>query len=385
MARNIALIVSYADDPHALIAQKRILTITNGRVKPILFDSRTFPRSGSLSIDVQHATLRYSDPLPQLYAPERLNETLSTKDLKRISQHELLSVWWRRAGHSVPFKSTNTVLERHSALLSRKTLCATFRLLDEETLVVNPPHWEELADDKLYQLRIAHKLGLMPPNYLVSNDPEDVVHFCESNARDGKGTIYKQSGEAFGSGTFTRRLEDSDYSRFFQIRHCPAIFQEEIIGRDIRVTAVGDVVFCMEACKSNNDIVDVRVSQINSYNPIEMPNEVKNKFLGLLSFLKIKFCTADFIIDQNGSWRFLEVNVSGQWLYQEVLAQQPIAETLAAMLCKKETAHYEPVLPIVKEDEIEAVLGVFEERQVIERAVSSDNLIRVHNSSHISS
>ena len=113
---------------------------------------------------------------------------------------------------------------------------------------VNHPDANRAADNKLYQLRLAKKLGFQTPRTLASNDPDAVKDFANQLAP--KKMIYKTLSHPFISETanlfrsvFTSvvelspQLEDS-------VRLAPCLFQECVEkAYELRVTVVGAKTF----------------------------------------------------------------------------------------------------------------------------------------------
>jgi hypothetical protein len=67
----------------------------------------------------------------------------------------------------------------------------------------------------------------------------------------------------------------------------------------------------------------------------------RNVYRGLLQdsprgrsgrYLGLHFGAYDFLRTEDGTWHFLEVNATGQWLYVETGASLPIAEAFARLL-----------------------------------------------------
>jgi hypothetical protein len=72
------------------------------------------------------------------------------------------------------------------------------------------------------------------------------------------------------------------------------------------------------------------------YEPVTVPKDV---WLGMSAYLDhfgLRYGAFDFVVEPDGTWRFLECNPNGQWLWLQDEADQPIAAALAALLAGEE-------------------------------------------------
>jgi glutathione synthase/RimK-type ligase-like ATP-grasp enzyme len=197
---------------------------------------------------------------------------------------------------------------------------------------VNDPGAEELARRKLAQLEAARLVGLSVPRTLVTNDlalARSFIPTCRS------GAVLK-SLSSVAEGGLTRRVRVDDEDLPARLRAGPAILQERIAGRDLRVTIVGDAVFAMSLdARAGGDPDDVRASWARvcaSARPERLPPELVRRLLALQRRLGLRFGAVDLRRRRGGDYAFLEVNPSGQWLHAEAATGHPIGATLARLL-----------------------------------------------------
>jgi hypothetical protein len=90
---------------------------------------------------------------------------------------------------------------------------------------------------------------------------------------------------------------------------------------DIRVVVMGDDLFAYQVIQDGEQHFDFRIGfyQENhlKYRPIPVPASLKEKMIGLMESLQINFASADFALQANGEWVFLDLNPNGQWLFIE--------------------------------------------------------------------
>jgi hypothetical protein len=69
----------------------------------------------------------------------------------------------------------------------------------------------------------------------------------------------------------------------------------------------------------------------------EVPAAVRDGVLGLMTRLRLRFGTIDFIVSPDDRWWFLEVSPNGQWAWIEDATGLPIAASIADALTQDGT------------------------------------------------
>lgn len=198
-------------------------------------------------------------------------------------------------------------------------------------------HPAAMADARVkpYQLAVASRCGLQIPATLVTNDPAAVGDFA---ARAGGRIITKSLAtmvtidDDLGSGVlFTAEVAEEHWSDP-GIATTAHLFQELVDGIDVRLTAVGGRLFAAEIHPTDSGgPVDIRAHHENvTYQPIDMPSEIRAAVFELLHRLRLTFAALDFRIGPGG-WVFIEANPNGQWAFVPQL-QDPIAQAIADIL-----------------------------------------------------
>jgi glutathione synthase/RimK-type ligase-like ATP-grasp enzyme len=250
------------------------------------------------------------------------------------------SVWYRRVRSPAPPVDMNSGVYDFCVRESRSTLLGM--LLASDARFMSPPSAVWAAENKVYQLAVARKLGIPIPKTLVTNSPTAIRSaFARLNGR----MVIKpaKSGYVdFGPeqhAIYTNRFLEEHLERVEAARLCPAIYQELLEKScDVRVTLVGHQVFVAEIDSQSDPaaITDWRhTSNPNlPHRSGELPGEIIDGLFRLLDALNLSFGAVDLVRMKDGSYRFLEINPNGQWLWLEDQLGFPIAVTVADWLSK---------------------------------------------------
>lgn len=193
-------------------------------------------------------------------------------------------------------------------------------LLQEQTFVVNNIFALTTAESKMQQLHFARSLGILTPDTLITNSISAAKDFTKAGP-----TVYKSltNAEWISDGllynTRTRLITGELLEAAAPTFHAsPTILQRVIESDDeVRVFIAGNTVIAASLSFSNKETgrIDWR-SQVDQIKPkrVSLPSELEtalvklNKKLGLI-------CSSMDLIYSNGSYYFLEVNPSGQFLW----------------------------------------------------------------------
>lgn len=225
-------------------------------------------------------------------------------------------------------------VEKHGFLLSWM-----LALLAQGKFIVNPPHLGSVNSLKGFQLFRLRQLGLPTPRTLITNDPEEARAFVITVDR----AIVKPSM----GGALTERVTTETLERLPLIAHSPVIFQEEVAGPDIRVTAVGNRILSVVEIES--DALDFRDDTRYKagrprYKATTLPEAVERQCLEAMEASGLLFSGIDLKRVGPDQYVFLELNFSPVWEGIQLATGHGIAEGLAAYLV--ELAGSAPVAPV---------------------------------------
>ena len=232
------------------------------------------------------------------------------------------TVWMRRppailAQEHIDDRTERAITESDFGTLAQ----SIYALLERDRFVVNPIDRSRRAGLKPFQLAIAEAVGLKVPRTFTGNSPEAILAFYEQCSGD---IVFKPFGNAvWQTGSGPRMVPTTRLSRELLQRSdlaaAPGIFQERIDKRsEIRATIMGRSIFAWEKRFDGRDDdldVDWRFMFKGARHVCHhLPPAVEAGCYALLDALGLVFGCFDFVIDDAGTYYFLEVNPQGQWL-----------------------------------------------------------------------
>ena len=190
---------------------------------------------------------------------------------------------------------------------------------------VNPPEAMAQHFRKLEQLDTLRAAGVPVPATLASNDPDAVAAFA---AEHGGAVVYKP----LAGGALCRRLEsrDLDPDRVRLLARAPVMFQEEVVGADVRVYAVaGSVVAGYEI---RSDAVDYRGAK-TAVVPAELTTGERVACIRAASACGMDLAGIDVRRRSDGSFAVLECNPSPMFAaIERRTGARPVSAALADLL-----------------------------------------------------
>lgn len=254
---------------------------------------------------------------------------------------KIKSAWVRPAGDFVVSQAIAN--EQHKAFVARESrvvLESLYSILNCRW--VNHPACTSLADNKIYQLTMAQKLGFRIPRSVVTQDPDKAKAFFYSCKERMIVKPFKSFSFRNDDGSLvaipTHLVTTNDLAQLSWINVCPTLLQE-YIEKDVelRITVVDDKVFACAIHSQEHELtqVDWRLG-VNSeslrYSKYTLPDSVSEFCVSLNRSLGLSFSAIDMIKTPKGEYVFLEVNPNGQWLWIEQKLGLPISSALIALL-----------------------------------------------------
>lgn len=228
------------------------------------------------------------------------------------------SVWFRRTKPpNIPFANENEknfFIKDFKAFLNN--LWASLKL---ENWISHPIDIYN-AENKLYQLRLAKKIGFTTPKTIVSTDKKEIEFFY----KESNGLIIKPlfGGRYYEEGIpkliFTNKVKKEHVINNTDFVSFPMIFQEEIVKKyELRVTIVNGKVFAAKIDSQSSDLtkLDWRKDRMK-FTKYDLPNEISEKCKKIVSEMNLKFGAID-LIKTESDYIFLEINPNGQWVWIE--------------------------------------------------------------------
>lgn len=286
--------------------------------RPVRIDTDRFPREASLSVRVGKAKPRVELTLgKKTYALERAH-----------------GFWVRRLWPSAPLP-TMDVRWAGAAEVATRTALFDGLMLCEGARFVNPLAAAERAESKLLQLSLAQRLGLGPPDTVVSNAPRAVRRFAGKRPLVTKllaPVVQSMGGHPLFH--YTQALSAKDLAALGGLEHAPQIFQPRVEkARELRAIYVGGKFF-VGAIESDGSVDWRRAppQERTRWSIATLPRPVAARAQRLMRRLGLSYGALDFIVTPKGEHVFLEVNPSGEWGWLERDLGLPISRALARLL-----------------------------------------------------
>jgi glutathione synthase/RimK-type ligase-like ATP-grasp enzyme len=197
-----------------------------------------------------------------------------------------------------------------------------------------------MAEYKPFQLSLARTSGLLIPETLITNDPDQIRQafhkfggrMIVKPVRTGFVDYGEEQHAVYTSRVLKQHLGDVESARI-----CPSIYQPLLEKAcDIRVTVVGDRLFVAEIDSQSDP--DAAVDWRRTSNP-DLPHRrgmlsasVAVGILRLTRLLGLTFAAIDLVRTPSGEYVFLEVNPNGQWLWLDDTLNLGITQAVADWL-----------------------------------------------------
>lgn len=198
--------------------------------------------------------------------------------------------------------------------------------------MINPMLASAPFDHKPLQLATFARAGLPIPRTLITNFPEAARIFDDDVRQRGGTLITKPSA----GGAETLLVDDDVRARLASITPSPVIFQERIVGPDVRVTVVGGEIASSVVVESE-DGVDYRSGAAYRrgeacYHAHPLPPEVAALCLRAAALCHHVLSGIDLKRAADGSYTILEANSAPVYLDIEQKTGAPITEKLIRWL-----------------------------------------------------
>lgn len=275
---------------------------------------------------------------------------------------EIDALWLRRVPSVYPLSSIDDTQERSGSETELEYLVSgLLQAIGDNVFTVNQFGFNASASRKTSQMSLAAKKGFTLPKTLVSNDIAQIEEFYEEV--HGK-MVYKPLKAVLWTRedksktiTMTTEIHDISLLRSANVQISPGIYQEMIDkSSEVRVTVMGNSFFALEKSPKDGEIfkdVDWRTEQGRrcQYKIHQLPNDIQDKCLSLMTDLGISFGCFDFALLDTGEYIFFEVNPGGQFLFFDIVEMEiPQFSLLGAFVLflesKNEKFLYKPELDL---------------------------------------
>lgn len=303
MSRNV-LIVSSPRDPHACAVQGALhklgvsCTILPFVAAPAGRDWRLDPVCGTIEIDDYN--YKHACETADFVWYRRIRPRLNEAGIHHDDLYTVRSAWTD---------------------FYRDLIETVDRLVPEGARLLHPLALHNVQNSKARQLHTAQQCGLAIPETEFTNAPIALKALEEQGP-----TICKSFRPASWTENETIKLAltvkfDASKASEDEIRLHPAIYQACIEkAYELRITVFGDHVISMAIYSQElkNSQTDWRAWRRSLRTEIvDIPETLIIQIYEFMDRLQLKFGCFDFIVRPDGSYCFLEVNPSGQFLFKE--------------------------------------------------------------------
>jgi ATP-grasp ribosomal peptide maturase len=312
----VVLVVTGTDDvtADAVIAELN----RRGRCEVARVNPGGFPRDVGMSATFDPESGRWTGPI--------------TTPGRQFDLTDVRSVYWRR-----PTPSTFPGLDEEAAefakVQAREGFGGVLSALPNARYV-NHPHRNWAAEYKPTQLSVAAELGFDVPPTLITADPAAARAFADKHApiiyKPLRVTALMRDGRP--QAIWTQRVEPDELDD--SIAGTAHLFQAEVAEKvaDLRVTVVGDEVFCVRI-ESSVERLDWRSDyETLSYKVVEPSGKMVEQMQYYLKRFGLMFGCFDFAVDSSDVPYFLECNPNGQWAWMEPPTGLPMTAAFADAL-----------------------------------------------------
>lgn len=305
-----------------------ILELKNRDIDYIRFNTEDFPKAILLNWEIKNG-------LPDGYL---------TFPKRRIRLNEITSIWYRRPVSPTPNSEIlDPEVQDFVAEESRTALEGLWRTLD--CFWVSNPDNIRVAENKIYQLKVAVQEGFNIWPTMITNDPVSAREFYREQERE---IVYKplRKGRLIREGElsliFTSLIGADVVNEFDSIEYAPCLLQKYIHKNiELRVTVIGRKVFTVAIDSQNTPdaIHDWRKAQGNLPHALyNLPIHIEDKCVALVKRLGLEFGAIDLIITPDNEFVFVEINPNGQWAWiQQLCPEIPMREALVDLLIHRDT------------------------------------------------
>jgi len=251
----------------------------------------------------------------------------------------------------VPFSSIKSVWYRRPTLPILRNIKSQYRkFCMQESITLLNGIWGDLdvfwvsnptniycAENKLIQLMLASRIGLLIPPTLISNDFGKIKTFMKKQAGNIVIKPVKNGMLDDKSLIFTNTVSSKDLKFLKQSVPLPSTYQKNIKKElDIRITVIGKKVFATEidSQKNKSSTIDWRRSQDISlpHRQHIIPKHIENKCVTLVEKFGLQFGAIDMVLGKDNKYYFLEINPNGQWGWIEKRTGYKLTEALVDLL-----------------------------------------------------
>lgn len=252
------------------------------------------------------------------------------------------TVWIRRPGA----RKSNSVCDKESMQYSENSATCLMRdlyALTPHATWINDYYREREMRSKPCQLSVAHKCGLMVPEWIITTSHVQASEFTQRYSRVVTKTLSTYSRTLDSgklAGSYANIITTKQILRKQEeFKVAPVLLQRYIEKKaECRVTVIGQQLFSLlikpkKTSLPKTQCIDWR-SQVDNYifEECVLPSDVERGIKLLMKHAGLAIACMDFVVTDRNEYFFLELNPNGQWLWVEEVSKMPLVEAFAGLL-----------------------------------------------------
>jgi len=260
-------------------------------------------------------------------------------DGKNYDVSEFSAIWHMKPRipfELIEFKPAEYRQFIHRQFRSMRT--AIWSIFRHKKWIDNP--WNvEIAEDKLFQLDLACKVGFSIPDTIVTSDPERIRSFYRKHSGNVIVKVLRAS-PIIGKVLSTNRVTTENLTQIDSVKRAPSIFQVCVEkAYELRITVVGEKIFSAKIHSQEDEATSLDWRKKPKLNDFDvrmeqniLPSEVEQKILQFMDMISLRFGCIDMIVTPENEYIFLEINPNGQWYFVQLNTEAKIAKSIAELL-----------------------------------------------------
>ncbi len=271
-----------------------------------------------------------------------LDFTMFSTESNDVDFSKYHTIWSRRGGKLTHVNGLPDGDLKYAETESRFYLSSLHVLLSNSVNWVNNPIAQIVANQKLHQLQVAQRSGLLIPETIASNDPEQVRAFAKKYGPD---IVFKPfeigmwrgvDGDTSHYISYASKISQKDLEDDLAIQAAPGIYQQAVQKQfDIRLLVAGATYLAVKIVPATNGKagIDWRADKLATMEPYIISDQTFDRILKLMASLGIVTGSVDMVVDIEGKCHFIEVNESGQFLFMEENCKKlPVLDMFSSFL-----------------------------------------------------
>lgn len=319
------LIVTSRDDVTADLVGEQLTILGHEFIR---FDTESFPETSKLTVTVNQ---------------DGSSAILSTSG-KAVDIADIETVWFRKP---TPPKISSDVVDPQARTFAQQECETVISSLYRQLYFafwISRPDAIRRANDKIYQLTLARKLGFIVPRTLVTNDTDTAREFVLSTPTPKIIKPLKAGLVEYPDGhielIYTSLITPDDIANIHQVAFAPCLFQDYVPKEcEIRATVIGRRMFAVTLDTQTSDISrhDWRRENCRAvrYCQTTLPETLVHRCFEFMDHYDLQFSAFDFIKTPSGDYVFLENNPNGQWAWLDLEIGNGMIKYMAEFLARE--------------------------------------------------